>query len=373
MGINNEKTAKSMLDLIKELIKQQLDSKDQVVLCQIASPGRDGRYNIYVVPDDTNVIHGIPNKFGFNLNTGDYVYVYKVGNQFAQSFIFAKVGENLDLGDQSSQLILENDKTVSSGGAGQGAVIQGPRGERGPKGDKGDVGPVGPTGALGPTGAIGPIGPTGPRGEIGPTGPTGALGPTGTMGPTGATGPVGPTGPTGALGPTGPTGLVGPTGPQGMVGPTGPTGALGPTGPVGPTGVTGPVGPTGSTWYSGTAVSTEQGNVVVDPDPVGAVVGDFYFNNSTAEIFRYNEQKQWTKIAQVKGPQGPKGDVGNVSGAVSISGSYDVNKGVTVAMEYDDSSKKIVYTNTPAAEVIDAVHGVFYVKLDDNDNEIAWQ
>lgn len=152
-------------------------------------------------------------------------------------------------------------------------------------------------------------------------------------------------------------------------GATGPTGTTGPTGAVGPTG---PLGPTGSTWYSGTAVSTQQGNVVVDPDPVGAVVGDFYFNNSTAEIFRYNEQKQWTKIAQVKGPQGPKGDTGNVSGVASAPGSYDVNKGVTIAMEYDDSSKRIVYTNTPAAEIIGAVHGVFYVKLDDGNNEIAW-
>ena len=152
-------------------------------------------------------------------------------------------------------------------------------------------------------------------------------------------------------------------------GATGPTGTTGPTGAVGPTG---PLGPTGSTWYSGTAVSTQQGNVVVDPDPVGAVVGDFYFNNSTAEIFRYNEQKQWTKIAQVKGPQGPKGDTGNVSGVASAPGSYDVNKGVTIAMEYDDSSKRIVYTNTPAAEIIGAVHGVFYVKLDASNNEIAW-
>lgn len=154
--------------------------------------------------------------------------------------------------------------------------------------------------------------------------------------------------------------------------PKGATGPTGPVGPVGPTGATGPLGPTGSTWYSGTAVSTQQGNVVVDPDPVGAVVGDFYFNNSTAEIFRYNEQKQWTKIAQVKGPQGPKGDVGNVSGVASASGSYDVKKGVTIAMEYDDSSKKIVYTNTPAADIINAVHGVFYVKLDNSNNEIAW-
>ncbi len=155
--------------------------------------------------------------------------------------------------------------------------------------------------------------------------------------------------------------------------PKGATGPTGPVGPVGPTGATGPLGPTGSTWYSGTAVSTQQGNVVVDPDPVGAVIGDFYFNNSTAEIFRYNEQKQWTKIAQVKGPQGPKGDTGNVTGIASSNGSYEVKTGVTVAMEYDDSSKKIVYTNVPAAEVINAVHGVFYVKLsDDGGSEVAW-
>lgn len=131
-------------------------------------------------------------------------------------------------------------------------------------------------------------------------------------------------------------------------------------------GLTGPIGPTGSTWYSGTAVSTQQGNVVVDPDPVGAVVGDFYFNNSTAEIFRYNEQKQWTKISQIKGPQGEKGDIGNVTGVASATGSYEKKTGVTVMMEYDSGSKKIVYTNTPASEIIEAVHGVFYDKLDSN-------
>lgn len=140
MDINNEKTAKSMLDLIKELIKQQLDSKDQVALCQIASPGSDGRYNIYVVPDDANVIHGIPNKFGFDLSTGDYVYVYKVGNQFAQSFIFAKVGENLDLREQLSRLEIEGGRTSSSGGSIQGSVVQGPRGEKGDPGNSPYIG-----------------------------------------------------------------------------------------------------------------------------------------------------------------------------------------------------------------------------------------
>ena len=196
-----------MLDLIKELIKQQLDNKDQVALCQIASPGSDGRYNIYVVPDDANVIHGIPNKFGFDLNTGDYVYVYKVGNQFAQSFIFAKVGENLDLRDKLNQLVLENGGTFSSGGA----AVQGPRGEKGKKGDKGDVGPIGPTGALGPTGATGPTGIQGVIGPVGPTGPQGPKGDIGETGPQGIQGEKGEPGPKGDTGPQGEPGTPAPT------------------------------------------------------------------------------------------------------------------------------------------------------------------
>lgn len=319
MGINNEKTAKSMLDLIKELIKQQLDNKDQVALCQIASPGSDGRYNIYVVPDDANVIHNIPNKFGFDLNTGDYVYVYKVGNQFAQSFIFAKVGENLDLRDQLNQLVLENSGASSSGGSGQGSAVQGPRGEKGLKGDKGDVGPMGPTGFQG---LIGPVGPTGPQGEIGPIGPTGALGPTGSVGP------------------------------------------------IGPTGKTGPIGPTGSTWFSGNDVGTAQGQVSVDPSPAGVKVGDFYFNEEHGEVYRYNESKEWTKIATLKGAQGPKGDIGNVEGASLAEGSYDQKNGLTTKIEYDKESKKILYTNVPVKTMFESVNGVFFTRLDDNLNEV---
>lgn len=315
MGINNEKTAKSMLDLIKELIKQQLDNKDQVALCQIASPGSDGRYNIYVVPDDANVIHGIPNKFGFDLNTGDYVYVYKVGNQFAQSFIFAKVGENLDLRDKLNQLVLEDGGAFSSGGS----AVQGPRGEKGPKGDKGDVGPIGPTGALGPTGATGP---TGIQGVIGPVGPTGPQGPQGDIG---------------------------------LVGPTGPTGAM---------------GPTGSTWFSGNDVGTVQGQVSVDPSPAGVKVGDFYFNEEHGEVYRYNESKEWTKIATLKGAQGPKGDIGNVEGASLAEGSYDQKNGLTTKIEYDKESKKILYTNVPVKTMFESVNGVFFTRLDDNLNEI---
>ena len=73
MSKTNTNSAKSMLGLINDVVKQQLETKDQVALCQIASPGDNESYNVYVVPDDSVIIHNIPNKFGFSLNTGDYV------------------------------------------------------------------------------------------------------------------------------------------------------------------------------------------------------------------------------------------------------------------------------------------------------------
>lgn len=302
MDKNNEKSAKSLVDLIKQLIKQQLDEKDQVALCQIASPGSDGKYNIYVVPDDANVIHGIPNKFGFELNTGDYVYVYKVGNHFAQSFIFAKVGENLNLKEQLANLAV-NISDGGGSGSGSSGGRQGPQGERGLKGDKGDTGPAGPAG---------PQGPTGVQGDTGP---------------------------------------VGPTGPQGDPGPTG------------------PIGPTGSTWFSGNDIGTVQGQISVDPSPEGVKIGDFYFNEDHGEVYRYNEVGEWTKIASLKGPQGPKGDIGNVEGASMAEGSYDQKDGLTTKVEYDSDSKRILYTNVPIKDMFKSVNGVFYTELDENMNE----
>ena len=214
-----------------------------------------------------------------------------------------------------NQLVLENGGTFSSGGA----AVQGPRGEKGKKGDKGDVGPIGPTGALGPTGATGP---TGIQGVIGPVGPTGPQGPQGDIG---------------------------------LVGPTGPTGAM---------------GPTGSTWFSGNDVGTVQGQVSVDPSPAGVKVGDFYFNEEHGEVYRYNESKEWTKIATLKGAQGPKGDIGNVEGASLAEGSYDQKNGLTTKIEYDKESKKILYTNVPVKTMFESVNGVFFTRLDDNLNEI---
>lgn len=71
---------------------------------------------------------------------------------------------------------------------GEGAALQGP------KGDTGDTGPAGPVGPIGPQGIQGLVGPTGPQGPIGPQGPKGDEGPKGDQGDIGFPGPRGETG-----------------------------------------------------------------------------------------------------------------------------------------------------------------------------------
>ena len=157
---------------------------------------------------------------------------------------------------------------------------------------------------------------------------------------------------------------------QNIIGPTGPRGFTGAAGEKGPTGPQGALGPTGSTWFSGNDVGTVQGQVSVDPSPAGVKVGDFYFNEEHGEVYRYNESKEWTKIATLKGAQGPKGDIGNVEGASLAEGSYDQKNGLTTKIEYDKESKKILYTNVPVKTMFESVNGVFFTRLDDNLNEI---
>jgi hypothetical protein len=71
---------------------------------------------------------------------------------------------------------------------GEGAALQGP------KGDTGDTGPAGPQGPQGP------IGPQGIQGLIGPAGPQGDQGVQGVQGPKGDQGDIGPSGPRGETG-----------------------------------------------------------------------------------------------------------------------------------------------------------------------------
>ena len=279
MNKPNINSAKSMLGLINEVVKQQLETKDQVALCQIASPGDNDSYNVYVVPDETIVIHNIPNKFGFSLNTGDYVYVFKIGNQFSNSFILSKVGENLDFKNKLEYI-------ERNGVSGLGST-EGPEGPRGPKGDQG------------------------------------------------------------------------------------------PQGPQGPQGDKGDIGPTGTVWFSGTVVDTN-GISTEEQKVTGAVLGDYYLNIQTSDLYRFSQGSTntiWNKIMNIKGlqgvvgpvgptgpqglqgptgpegPQGKPGDIANINGT-EPAGNPDSEFNIVTSLGYQSDKKMLDYIRTDIRDIL---------------------
>ena len=217
------KIATGFVDVVRKMIKQEVDKKDTTKVAIVEGINNDNTLNVYLPPDKETVLYNVINESSYVFQPGDSAVLYTIGNNVANAFVIAKYNAK----GNGAQLLFEtgdiqggsSGSGMSSGGGGSGGGGGGAPGPMGPTGPSGPTGPAGSDGSAGPTGAIGP---TGPRGNMGPTGPAGS---DGSAGPTGATGPTGPQGRTGA---TGPTGSVGPTGPTGPTGPRGRTGATGP-------------------------------------------------------------------------------------------------------------------------------------------------
>ena len=86
------KAAGDLVDLIRDLIRQELAKRDTTILCQIREKRDDFHYDVTIVPDNSNVIRNVSNMTRFDLEVGDYVYVYKVNNQLSNCFICYKTG-----------------------------------------------------------------------------------------------------------------------------------------------------------------------------------------------------------------------------------------------------------------------------------------
>ena len=90
--MNNEnRTIGELVDVIREIVRQELSGLDSTILCQVKDKTDDHHYDVYIVPDTRTVIHNVVNMTVFDLKAGDYVYVYKIKNQLSNSFICYKV------------------------------------------------------------------------------------------------------------------------------------------------------------------------------------------------------------------------------------------------------------------------------------------
>lgn len=305
-------SAETFLNEIKHIIQNEMSDIDQVALCQISSPGANSNfYNVYAVPDEQTEIHNIPNVFGYTLETGDFVYVYKIKNQFANSFIISKVGGVVDFRSKIEELGVSWGNSVNTGNT---SGVEGPRG---PKGDQGIPGDVGPTGPQGPQGNSMKLynGVLSAGGTFDINADTFGNG----KGPVAGDFVVDTNGNTfNVLNATSTNFHVG----EVISSIIGPTGLQGRPGDTGDRGETGPVGPTGTLIFSGTVVNTD-GASLTTSSVTGAVFGDYYFNTATCDLYRLSlsgDQYIWNKIAQLKGATGSMGPTG-ATGVMGPTGS----------------------------------------------------
>lgn len=92
-SIEENLIAKDLLVLIKDLIKQELSKIDTVSICQVVNVNNDKTCNVYVVPNNDVVVRNIPNMSNAVIEQDDYVYVYKVKNQFSNAFIIGRINK----------------------------------------------------------------------------------------------------------------------------------------------------------------------------------------------------------------------------------------------------------------------------------------
>lgn len=87
-------SAGELADLIREVVNQELEKHDTVMVYTVYSRNdANDTYNLYLdieyVSQDKqpNLIQNIPNASNRQYRVGDHVYVMRVRNQIAQSFI----------------------------------------------------------------------------------------------------------------------------------------------------------------------------------------------------------------------------------------------------------------------------------------------
>lgn len=113
-------TANKLVNLIRELTQEQLESLDQTAFCQVQSVNADGTVNVYILPDTENVIYNIINESRFTLSERDICVLYKIGNKLNNAFVIAKCGVG-NAGVVTSTGVRSSSGSGSGGGS-SGAV-----------------------------------------------------------------------------------------------------------------------------------------------------------------------------------------------------------------------------------------------------------
>lgn len=86
----NVKAADAMIDIIRGVIRSELDKRDGVEACEVRRLRSDGSCEVAPLSDPGSGTVSVANATALSLGEGDCVYLYKVGGRLSNSFVFAK-------------------------------------------------------------------------------------------------------------------------------------------------------------------------------------------------------------------------------------------------------------------------------------------
>lgn len=90
--------ASEMVDLVKKIIREEEEKKDQVITATVQARNEaNDTYDVYIdsefsSADRPDVMKNIPNESKHIYRPGDHVYILKVRGQAAQGFIIGSMG-----------------------------------------------------------------------------------------------------------------------------------------------------------------------------------------------------------------------------------------------------------------------------------------
>lgn len=110
--MGDEKAANELVDVIRDIVRQEINKTDATILCQVKNKKGSDHYDVIIVPDEQNIVKNVVNMTRFDLQEGDYVYVYKINNQLSNCFICYKITPYYENYDVVTQEKIYGDSTT---------------------------------------------------------------------------------------------------------------------------------------------------------------------------------------------------------------------------------------------------------------------
>ena len=92
MDVTDNQAAKELVDVLRKVVSEELNKRDTTVLCEVVSRADERHFDVVDLSDSSRtIIHNITSMLAVDVNVGDFVYVYKIKNNYNNSFIVYKM------------------------------------------------------------------------------------------------------------------------------------------------------------------------------------------------------------------------------------------------------------------------------------------